>query len=89
MQDAALEVESNILASKKQRNKVDRDRRKGTDEDSTFDSSASYPQVDELTKLVKSLLAEMEKSKFEGKKSYRNTHNVDNRGNFKISNNSP
>jgi hypothetical protein len=31
----------------------------------------------------------MEKLKLEGKKNYRNTHNADNRGNFKIPNNAP
>jgi hypothetical protein len=45
--------------------------------------------VDELTKLVKSLSAEMEKLKFEGKQGYRNTQNTDNRGNFRRPNNSP
>jgi hypothetical protein len=89
MQDATLEVESNILAADKLRSKYDRDRRKGRVEASTSDSSAAYPQVDELTKLVKSLSAEMEKLKFEGKQSYRNPQNVDNRGNFRRPNNSP
>jgi hypothetical protein len=42
MQDPSLEVESNILAIEKIRNKDDRDIRKGTDEASSFDSSASY-----------------------------------------------
>jgi hypothetical protein len=67
MQYVALEVESNILAAEKPRSKYDRDRRKGRVEASTSDSSASHPQVDELTKLVKSLSAEMEKLKFNGK----------------------
>jgi hypothetical protein len=89
MQDATLEVESNILVADKLRSKDDRDRRKGGDEASTSDSSVAYPQVDELTKLVKSLSAEMEKLKFEGKQSYRNPQNVDNRGNFRRPNNEP
>jgi hypothetical protein len=45
--------------------------------------------VDELTKLVKSISVEMEKLKFEGKQGYRNAKNADNRGNFRIPNNSP
>ena len=89
MQDASLEVESNILAVEKIRSKYDRDKRKGRVEASTSDSSVAHPQVDELKKLVKSLSTEMEKLKFEGKKSYRNPHNADNRGNFRISNNTP
>jgi hypothetical protein len=89
MQYAALEVESNILAADKLRRKYERDRRKGRAEASTSDSSVAYPQVDELTNLVKSLSAEMEKMKFEGKQSYRNPQNADNRGNFIRPNNSP
>jgi hypothetical protein len=89
MQDAALEIESNILATDKLRSKSDRDRRKGRDEASTSDSFVAYPQVDELTKLVKSLSVEMEKMKLEGKKSYRKIHNVDNRGNLRRPNNAP
>jgi hypothetical protein len=67
MQDVALEVESNVLAVDRLRNKADRDRGRGRYEASTSGSSASQPQVDELTKMVKSLSAEMEKMKFEGK----------------------
>jgi hypothetical protein len=67
MQDAALEVESNVLAVDRLRNKADRDRGRGRYEASTSSSSASQPQVDELTKMVKSLSTEMEKMKFEGK----------------------
>jgi hypothetical protein len=89
MQDVALEVESNILAVDKLRSKADRDRRKGRSEASTSGSSVAHPQVDELTKLVKSLSVEVERLKLEGKKSYRNPLNVDNRGNFKRPNNSP
>jgi hypothetical protein len=89
MQDATLEVESNILEADKLRGKYDRDRRKGRVEASTSDSPVVHPQVDELTKLVKSLSAEMEKLKLEGKQNYRNTQNVDNRGNFRRPNNAP
>ena len=89
MQDASLEVESNILAVERLRNKVDRDRGRGRCEASTSVSSASHPQVDELTKLVKSLSADMEKMKFEGKQGYKSAQNVDNIGNFKRPNNTP
>jgi hypothetical protein len=60
MQDAALEVESNIVASDKLREKSDRDRRKNKVEASTYDSSVFHSQVDELTKLVKSLSTKIE-----------------------------
>jgi hypothetical protein len=83
MQDATLEVESNVLVVDRLRSKADRDREKGRAEDSTSSYSASHPQVDELTKMVKSLSAEMEKMKFEGKQGYKNVPNVENRGNFR------
>jgi hypothetical protein len=51
MQDAALEVESHILAADKLTRKYDRDRRIGRVEASTSESPVVHPQVDELTKL--------------------------------------
>jgi hypothetical protein len=89
MQDAALEVESNILAVDKLRSKVDRERKKGRSEASTSGSSAAPPQMDEVTKLLKSLSARMERLELEGKKSYRNPPNAENRGNFRRPNNTP
>jgi hypothetical protein len=77
------------LAVDKLRGKSDRDRRKNRAEDSTYDSLGVNPQVDELTKLVKSLSAEMEKMKLEGKQNYRNTQNTNNIGNFRRQNNAP
>jgi hypothetical protein len=71
MEDATLEVESNILAADKLRGNSDRDRRKGRARASTFESPIFHPQVDELTKLVKSLSAEMEKLKLEGKQTIK------------------
>jgi hypothetical protein len=87
MQDASLEVESNVLAVDRLRSKADRDRGRGRSEASTSGSSASHPQVDELTKIVKSMSAEMEKIKFEGKQGYKNVPNTDSRGNFRRPNN--
>jgi hypothetical protein len=87
MQDAALEVESNVLAVNRLRRKSDRDKGRGRSEASTSGSSIAHPQVDELTKMVKSLSAEMEKIKMEGKQTYRNPQNIDNRGNFRRPNN--
>jgi hypothetical protein len=87
IQDAALEVESNVLAVNKLRRKSDRDRGRGRSEASTSGSPIAHPQVDELTKMVKSLSAEMEKIKMEGKQTYRNPQNIDNRGNFRRPNN--
>jgi hypothetical protein len=87
MQDAALEVESNVLAVDRLRRKSDRDKGRRRVEASTSGSSTSYPQVDELTKMVKSLSAEMDKMKMEGKPTYINPQKTDNRGNFRRPNN--
>jgi hypothetical protein len=87
MQDAALEVQSNVLAVNRPRNKADRDIPRGRSKASTFSSSASPPQMDEVTKLLKSLSTRMERLEVEGKKTYKNPQNVDNRGNFKRPNN--
>jgi hypothetical protein len=89
MQDTALEVEFNMLAVDKLRNKADRYKGRGIFDASTFGSSESHPQVDELTKMVKSLSAEMEKMKFKGRQGYKSAQNDDNKGNFKIPNNTP
>jgi hypothetical protein len=67
MQDASLEVESNIISLDKLRGKSDRDRRKNKDEASTSNSPIVHSQVDELTKLVKSLSTKTEKLKSEGR----------------------
>jgi hypothetical protein len=88
MQDASIEVQSNIMAVDELRSKVDRDRRRGRYETSTS-SSVAHPQDDELTKLVKSLSPDMEKVKLEARQTYRNTQNVDNRGTFERPNNAP
>jgi ABC-type phosphate transport system ATPase subunit len=82
MKDVALEVESNIVASDKLRGKSDRDRIKKKVEASTSDSFVVHSQVDELTKLVKSLSTEIEKLKLEGRQPYRNAQNIENRGNL-------
>jgi hypothetical protein len=45
--------------------------------------------MDEVTKLLKSLYARMEKIELEGKEGYRNSQNTKNRDSFKILNNAP
>jgi hypothetical protein len=67
MQDESLKVESNVLEVDRLRNMVDRDQGRGRSKASTYGSFVPHPQVDELTKMVKSLSIEMEKMKFEGK----------------------
>jgi hypothetical protein len=89
MQDVALEVESNILATYKLRGKSDRDRRKQKIEASSSDASGIDPKVDELTKLVKSLSAEMERLNLEGRQANRNPQDFGNINNFRRPNNTP
>jgi hypothetical protein len=89
MHDGSLEVESNIFLVDKLRSKANRERRKGRSEASTSRSSVVHPQDDELTKLVKYMSTEMEKLNLEGRHNYRNSQNVDNRGNFRRLNNAP
>jgi ribonuclease HI len=87
MQDAAIEVESNVLAADRLRSKADVDRRKGRSEASTSDPSVTHPQVDELTKMVKSLSAEMEKMRVEGRQAYKGPQNTEKGGGFRRPNN--
>jgi hypothetical protein len=87
MQDAAIEVESNVLEVDRLRNKTDADMRKGRSKASTSGTSMPHPQVDELTKIVKSLSAEMEKMKVEGKKAYINPQNAEKKRSFRMPNN--
>ena len=89
IQDAAIEVEYNILEVDKLRSKADRDKRKGRSEALNSSSFVSPPQMDEMTKLLKSLYARMEKIELEGKQNYKNPQNVDNIGNYKRPNNTP
>jgi uncharacterized small protein (DUF1192 family) len=76
MQDEAIEVESNILAADRLRNKADTDRRKGKSEASTSDSnisgpSLSHPQVSELAQVMNFLKEEVERLKVERRQMYK------------------
>jgi hypothetical protein len=87
MQDVAIEVESNVLEVDRLRNKANTDRRKGRSETSTSGPLMPHPQVDELTKIVKSLSAEMERMKVEGRQAYKGPQNIENKGGFRRPNN--
>jgi hypothetical protein len=87
MQYVAIEVESNILAADRLRGKADADRRKGKFEASTSSPSLPHIQMDELTKMVKSLSVEMERMKVEVRQSYKGPHNTENKGGFRKPNN--
>jgi uncharacterized small protein (DUF1192 family) len=87
MQDAAIEVESNILAADRLRNKADADRRKGKSEASTSGPSLPHTQVDELTKMMKFLSEEMERLKVERRQAYKGPQSAENKGGFRRPNN--
>jgi hypothetical protein len=89
MKNTSIEVESNILEVNNLRSKVYRDIRKGKSEGSTSSSFATPPQMDEVTKLLKSLSNRMERVELEGRHGYRNPPNTNNRGNFRTPTNSP
>lgn len=61
MQDAALEVESNIMAVEKLKGHADR-RQRG---ESSSSSSCSNPKMDKMSKMIESLAAEISKLKVE------------------------
>jgi hypothetical protein len=89
MQDSAVEVESNILVVDRLGNKVDRDIPRRRVEPSSSGSSALPPQGDDVTKVLKSLLARMERWELEGKPIYGNPQSTDNIGFRRPNNNVP
>jgi len=74
MQDATLEVESNIMAVEKLKSQADRRRQRG--QVSTSFASSSEPKLDKMNKMIESLDAEISKLKVEqnlGKTRPQNT----------------
>ena len=87
MQDAALEVESNIMAAEKLKSQVDKRRQRGE----ASHSFASYlePKLDKMTKMIESLAAEISKLKVKqnsGKTRQHNTFSPRNPNPFKRAN---
>ena len=62
MQDAALEVESNIVASQKVKGKIDRKKQPGD----PLGASSLENKINKMTKLLDNLTAEMSKLKDQG-----------------------
>jgi len=87
MKYVAIEVESNVLAADRLRSNTDADRRKGRFEASTSGSPLPHPQVDELTRMVKSLSTEMERMRVEGREAYKGPLNAEKKGGFRRPNN--
>jgi hypothetical protein len=80
MQDAVVEVESNILVVDRLRNVAGRNISRQRPEASSSSSSPLPLQIDETTRVLKSLSTRMERWELEGKPMYRNPKNVDGRG---------
>jgi len=87
MQDAAIEVESNILATDRLRIQADTNRRKDKSEASTSGTSLPHSQVNELTRVMNLLKEEVERLKVERKQMYKGPHTTENRGGFRRPNN--
>jgi hypothetical protein len=89
MQDAVMEVESNILAIDQLRKIVDRNISRKRLEASPSSFSHFPLQTDEIARVLKSLSARMERWELEGKPMYRNLQNIDSKGFRKPNNNVP
>jgi ribonuclease HI len=92
IQDAAIEVESNMLAADRLRNKANTDIRKGKSEASVsssniFSPSFPHPQANELTQLMNVMKEEMERLKTKIKQMNKGPQNSENRGCFRRPNN--
>jgi hypothetical protein len=71
MQDATIEVESNILAADKLKSRNERDRKKKKEELPSSSNSTSDSKMDEMDKMLKTLTYEMARLKIEQKQPSR------------------
>jgi len=87
MQEAALEVESNIMATEKLKSQGDRRRSRGEASSST--ALTSEPKLDKMTKMIESLAAKISKLKVDqtsGKTRQQNTFVPRNSNSFRKAN---
>jgi len=89
MQDATVEVESNILAVDRLKFAAGRNISRQRPEAASSISSPLPLQADETARVLKSLSARMERWELEGKPTYRNPQNVDSRGFRRSDNHGP
>jgi uncharacterized small protein (DUF1192 family) len=87
MKYVAIEVESNVLAADRLRNKFNADRRKEKSKASTSSPSLPLTQVDELTQMMKFFSEEMERLKVERRQAYKGPQGAENKGGFRRPNN--
>jgi hypothetical protein len=91
MQDVAIEVESNILATDKLKSRSDRDRKKQKEELPSSSNTTSDSKMDEMAKMLKTLTAEMARLKMEQKQPSRPAQEggYRNQNQFRRPNNAP
>jgi hypothetical protein len=89
MQDAVVEVESNILVVDRLRNTASRNISRQRPEDSSSSSSPLPLQTYEIDRILNSLSARMDRWELEGKPMYKNPQNADGRGFRRPDNNGP
>jgi hypothetical protein len=80
MQEAAIEVESNILASDRLKTRSDKNKKKQREDSPTSSNSAtSNPKFDEMNKTLKDLTSEIANLKWESKQPNKDFQGVGNR----------
>jgi ribonuclease HI len=89
MQDAAMEVESNMLAVDRLRSAAGKNIPQSRSEAFPSGSSSTPYQTDDTARTLKSLAAKIERLELEGKPMYRSPQNTDNRGFRKPNNFTP
>jgi hypothetical protein len=65
MQEAAIEVESNILAAEKLKTRGDRDRKKKKEEMPSSSNTTSNSKINEMGNMLKDMTSEMERLNME------------------------
>jgi hypothetical protein len=91
MQEAAIEVESNMLAAKKLKSRGDRDKKKQKEELPSSSNATSDSKMDEMDKMLKNMTYDMEILKMEQKQPSRPTQEGGyiNQNQFRRPNNAP
>jgi hypothetical protein len=91
MQEDAIEVDSNILATDKLKSRGDRDRKKKKEDMPSSSNTTSDSKIDEMDKMLKDLTSEMEILKMEQKQPSRPAQEggYRNQNQFRKPNNAP
>jgi hypothetical protein len=80
MQEATIEVESNILAAERLKTRSDRDKKKQKEDvPSSSHATTSDPKIDEMDKMLKTLTSELARLKLETKQPNKHVQEGGNR----------